>query len=135
MSRDTDLDHVAVCVRDLDQALRLFQVALGLPLDRTEDLHDRGIRVAFLGRGSTQLELVAPLRDDSEISGFLEKRGEGLHHVALKVKDLDSALEIAESMGYRVVGEGPQEGAGSRRVAFLHPKTAHGVLVELVEVE
>lgn len=129
------LDHVAICVRDLERALALFQVTLGLPLERIEILEERGIRVAFLDAGGCHLELLEPLRDDSEVSGFLAKRGEGLHHVALRVADLDAALRRAQEGGYRLVGSGPSVGAGSRRVAFLHPKSAHGVLIELVEAE
>ena len=128
-----EIDHVAVCVRDLERALRMFQVALGLPLDRIEELHDRGIKVAFLGSGTSHLELVAPLREDSEVSGFLRKRGEGLHHVALRVEDIERAVQRAKDLGYEVVGDGVQVGADERKVAFLHPRTAHGVLVELVE--
>jgi methylmalonyl-CoA/ethylmalonyl-CoA epimerase len=126
------LAHVAVVVRDLEAALRVYRDALALPLDRVEELPDRGLRVAFLALGGgAHLELIQPLRDDSEVSAFLAKRGEGLHHIALAVDDLASALDGVSEAGLSPLPGAGRPGAGGHPVAFLHPRSTNGVLVEL----
>lgn len=129
----TSLHHVAVVVRDLDQALAIYQNGLGLELDRIEDLPDRGVRVAFLRAGGTKIELVQPVRENSEVSEFLARRGEGLHHVAFRTFALEDAVRACSAAGAKPVGGDARRGAGGTRVAFLHPKTTGGVLIELVE--
>jgi len=127
------LDHLAVCVRDLEAALRVWRDGLGLEVVGFEDLPDRQVRVAMLRIGDTRIELVQPLSDASEVSSFLARRGEGLHHVAFAVEDVDGALAAATASGAVALPGAGQAGAGGTRVAFLHPRSVNGVLVELVE--
>jgi methylmalonyl-CoA epimerase len=128
------IDHLGIVVRNLDQAKQTYAEVLGLPVTGGEDLPDRGLRVFFVDAGGTRLELIAPTREGSEVSRFLEKRGEGIHHICLRVADIESALCALKASGARLIDEVPQAGAGDTRVAFLHPKAAHGVLIELVEL-
>lgn len=123
---------MAIVVRDLDRALALYRDGLGLRLDRVEDLPDRGIRVAFLEVGDTHIELIQPMREDSEVSDFLARRGEGVHHLAFGSRDLDRSLQSCQAVGARVVTGDRGVGAGGTRVVFLHPKSTGGVLMELV---
>jgi LAO/AO transport system kinase len=128
-----EIDHVGIATDDLDASRWLFETALGLRASSVEDLPLQGVRVQFLGHGGAQLELVAPGRSDSPIAAFLDKRGPGLHHVAIRVVDLDAALEHLRSHGVRLIDAAPRIGARGHRVAFVHPSSAQGVLVELVE--
>ena len=127
------LDHVALAVNDLDSALRLFRDALGFDYLGRETVEDMKVETAFLATGSLHLELVKPSSDDSPVCGFLKKRGEGLHHIALKVKDMGSMLEKLRSAGVKVIDPAPRKGARGKMVAFLHPSSCHGMLVELCE--
>jgi methylmalonyl-CoA/ethylmalonyl-CoA epimerase len=111
----------------------LYRDALGFEIVGSEELPDRGVRVWFLKCGETRVELLEEIRKDSEISGFLKNRGEGLHHVAISVDDLDLALAKAKEGSVRVLPSSGKRGAGSKKVAFLHPKDMSGVLFELVE--
>jgi methylmalonyl-CoA/ethylmalonyl-CoA epimerase len=132
VSGPVGLDHVAVAVHDLDAAVRRYE-SLGLRCQHVEDVPSEGVRVAFLPAGEAALELLQPLQPDGPVARFLQARGEGLHHVALRVPDLDAALERARAAGVRVLEPAPRLGSRGRRVAFLHPKDTSGVLVELVE--
>jgi len=129
----TKLDHIAMVVADLDKAVALYRDGFGLELDRIEDLPARGVRVAFLSLGDTHVELVQSLRDDSEIAAWAVRHGEGMHHVALAVSDIEAALAGAEAAGASRVKGSEGTGAGGSRVAFLHPRSTAGVLLELVE--
>jgi methylmalonyl-CoA epimerase len=126
------LDHVAVAVRDLARALETFG-ALGLPCEGVEDVPTEHVRTAFLSAGEVAVELVEPTSDLGAVARFLASRGEGVHHVALRVPNLEAALQQASAVGLAVVPPGPRPGARGSRVAFLHPRSTHGVLVELVE--
>jgi methylmalonyl-CoA/ethylmalonyl-CoA epimerase len=127
------LHHIAVCVRDLDSALRVWRDGLGLELVGVEEMPARGIRMAMLHVGDVMIELLQPTSDASEVAGFMARHGEGLHHVALEVDEIDSALRQANVAGMSEVVRVAGAGAGGTRVAFLHPRSANGVLVELVE--
>ncbi|MFA5897204.1 MAG: methylmalonyl-CoA epimerase [Thermoplasmata archaeon] len=124
--------HVGIAVKDLDAALARYR-ALGLHAGTPEDVPSAGVRVAFLETGGALIELVTPLRGDSAVGRFLEKRGEGLHHVAFVVKDLVAELARLEREGFELVDRVPRPGARGRTVAFLHPRSAHGTLIELVQ--
>lgn len=124
--------HVGIAVKDLDAALARYR-ALGLHAGTPEDVPSAGVRVAFLETGGALIELVTPLRGDSAVGRFLEKRGEGLHHVAFVVKDLVAELARLEREGFELVDRVPRLGARGRTVAFLHPRSAHGTLIELVQ--
>lgn len=128
---DGILDHVGIAVRRIEQSLPLYCDVLGAPLVREEVVLGERCRVAFLGRGETHVELLEPIDGEGPIGEFLRKRGEGIHHLCFRVADMASALERARSAGLRVVGEAPRAGAGGCLVAFLHPASAGGVLIEL----
>ena len=131
MTSVRSLDHIAIATDDLEESLRFWQDALGLEPSHTEDLPDRGIRVAFLPVGDTRIELITPLRDDSEVSGFLSKRGGGIHHLAFSTPDVDADVEELKGKGVRLTGESAAPGAHGCRVAFIHPKASKGTLIEL----
>lgn len=124
------VDHIAIATTNLEESLALWERALGIKCDHVEELPDRGIRVAMLPIGDTRIELVAPLHDKSEVSGFLEKRGGGIHHIALRVADVDAGITELKAQGIKIAQE-PAPGAHGCRVAFVHPKATGGVLLEL----
>lgn len=126
------LDHVAIAVSDLDGALSFYRDVLGLPVSGVERVEDQAVDVAFVGEEPGRVELISPFRESS-VTRFLEKKGEGLHHVALRVKDLDATLEAMKKKGVPLIDEQARPGAHGTRVAFVHPKGARGVLLELVE--
>jgi len=129
----TKIDHLGIAVRDLDAAAQIYQT-LGLSLAKTVDVPDQKVRVAFFSIGESTIELVQPTSDDSPVAGHLEKRGEGLHHVAVQVDDIEAALSELRSAGIQLIDETPRRGAEGR-IAFLHPKSTGRVLMELVEPE
>ena len=127
------LDHVAIVVRDLDAAIRLYRDTLGLELTQVEEVPEQQVTTAIFGRGMGRVELICPTTADSGVARFLEKRGEGLHHICLEVEDLEAALGALRAAGAPLVDEAPRPGAGGARVAFVHPRGARGVLTELRE--
>lgn len=133
MSRVLGIDHIAVAVPDLDAATALWRDALGLKVGDREVVEDQGVEVQMMHAGSTRVELVAPLSADSPVAKHLERRGPGLHHLALQVEDCGEAMEQAQEAGARMVDERPRGGAHGTRIAFVHPQGTGGVLAELVE--
>lgn len=127
------LDHVGIAVRSLSERVPLYRDLLGVTLARVEEVPTERVRVAFLGDGETHVELLEPLGGEGPIAQFLDKRGEGVHHLCFEVDDIDAALSRLRAEGMTLVGEAPRPGAGGCRVAFLHPKSAGGVLIELSE--
>ncbi|HVT44735.1 MAG TPA: methylmalonyl-CoA epimerase [Thermoanaerobaculia bacterium] len=125
------LDHIGIAVRSLDAA-RIYE-ALGLRIDHVETVESQRVKTAFLSVGDSNLELLEPTSADSPVAKFIEKRGEGIHHVCFRVDRIEEHLEKLKREGYRLVDEAPVEGAHGCRVAFLHPATAGGVLIELSE--
>jgi len=123
------LDHVAVAVSSLEEACRLLQLLTGRPCSPPEAVEAQGVRVAFSGA----VELLEPLDPRSPVGRFLERRGPGLHHIAFRVPDLEEALERLKAEGVELVDAEPRPGSRGHRVAFLHPRSTGGVLVELVE--
>ena len=128
----TRIDHIGIAVRSLETSLPLWADALGLEVGSMETIESERVKVAFLLAGSSRIELLESLDEDSAVGKHLRKRGEGVHHVTLEVRDLDQALDRARAKGMTVVGGGARDGAEGRRVAFLHPRSTGGVLVELV---
>ncbi|NLF14498.1 MAG: methylmalonyl-CoA epimerase [Anaerolineaceae bacterium] len=126
------IDHIGIAVRDIEQALQVYQVALGLPVQDVVDVPDQQVRVAFLPLGESNIELVQPSADDSGTARFIEKRGEGVHHICVEVDDIEAALAQLKANGVPLIDQEPRAGAHGR-VAFVHPKGTHGVLLELVE--
>jgi methylmalonyl-CoA epimerase len=126
------VDHVGIAVRDIQAALELFQRVFATPPAPVEDLPDQGVRAALIQVGQTRLELLEPLADSTSVGRFIERRGEGLHHLALNVAGLEGKLKALEGLGFRLVDKEPREGL-SGRIAFIHPLSVFGVLTELVE--
>ena len=125
-----DIDHIGIAVRSLDEAKRFWVDQLGLKISRHEDVPEQKVRVAILENG---IELLEPTSPDSPIAKFIEKRGEGLHHLTLATDKLADRLIALKAAGVNLIDEKPRTGAGGAGIAFLHPKGAHGVLVELCE--
>jgi methylmalonyl-CoA/ethylmalonyl-CoA epimerase len=125
------LDHIGIAVRSLDAA-RVYE-ALGLHIEHVETVASQGVKTAFLSVGDANLELLEPTGPDSTVAKFIEKRGEGIHHVCLRVDDLDAHLAKLKTAGFRLINEAPVPGAHGCRVAFLHPAAGNGVLIELSE--
>jgi methylmalonyl-CoA/ethylmalonyl-CoA epimerase len=126
------IDHLAIVVHNIEEALQVYEGALGLELTDVEEVPEQAVRIAFLPVGESEIELVEPLSTGSGVAKFLEKRGEGLHHVCFEVEDIEAALQDLADKGIRPINQQPRQGAHGR-VAFLHPKSTHGVLIELIE--
>jgi methylmalonyl-CoA/ethylmalonyl-CoA epimerase len=124
--------HVAMVVEDLDDALKTYARLFGAEVERRELLDAQGVEAAMLRVGSGRLELIAPVRDDTGVARFLEKRGPGMHHLALEVADVSTALRELADGGATLVDPEPRVGLGGHEVAFVHPESVHGVLVEVV---
>lgn len=129
--------HVAVAVRNIDEVEKLFETALGLRVEHREVVEDQGVRTSMLvpEKGGTALELLEPLSGESPISKFLDKRGEGIHHICFLVDDIEAALERLKKEGVKLIDETPRPGSYRSRVAFIHPKAMNGVLIELAEID
>jgi len=125
------LDHVAIAVKDLDAAIALYRDVLGLELAHVEEVPEQQVRTAIFGHGMGRVELICPTTQDSGVARFLEKRGEGLHHICVEVDDLVGALAALKASGAPLIDETPKPGAGGAKVAFVHPKGMRGVLTEL----
>lgn len=126
------IDHIGVAVRSIAAASRLY-VDLGLSVSASEALTDDGVSAAFVTIGNTRIELLEPLGSEGPIARYLAHRGEGIHHIAFAVQDVADALEHARRAGFTLIDDTPRAGAHNSRIAFLHPKDTHGVLIELVE--
>ena len=125
----TKLDHIGIAVRSLDSA-KIYE-DLGLTIDHVEIVETQRVKTAFLSVGDSNLELLEPTSPDSPIAKFIEKRGEGIHHICLRVENIEEHLERLKAKGYRLINEAPVPGAHGCRVAFLHPSAGNGVLIEL----
>jgi methylmalonyl-CoA/ethylmalonyl-CoA epimerase len=127
------IDHLGIAVRSISDSLDFYRQTLGMEVTATESVQDQGVRVALLPVGESRIELLEPSSDDTPVGRFIARRGEGLHHICYEVEDLASKMEDLKSRGVRVLDGYPRRGAEGKLVAFLHPASAHGVLVELVE--
>jgi len=127
------LDHVGIAVADLTAARALYEGVLGLEVTHEEVIEDQGVHELLLRAGEAYVQLVAPLTPDSPVGRFLAKRGEGVHHVGYAVPDVAAALAGLRGQGLEVIEPAPRTGSGGTTIAFLHPKSMQGVLVELVE--
>jgi len=125
------LDHIGIAVRSIE-AVKIYE-ALGLNIDHVENVATQKVRTAFLSVGDSNLELLEPTSDDSPIAKFIEKRGEGIHHICFRFENIEAHLAKLKAEGYRLVNESPVPGAHGCRVAFLHPAAGNGVLIELSE--
>ncbi|HOH92356.1 MAG TPA: methylmalonyl-CoA epimerase [Anaerolineaceae bacterium] len=127
------INHVAIAVKDIEAALDFWENKLGLKLDYIEEVPSEASRVAFIPIGDSLIELVQPTRDDTGMAAYLEKRGEGMHHLCVEVENIDETFNRLKEQGVRLINTEPQVLPG-RKMAFIHPKAANGVLVELYEL-
>ena len=128
------VDHVALAVSDLNASIEHYQRVWGLTLSHREVVAEQGVEEAMFRLGDTYLQLVAPLGGDTPVGRFIQRRGEGLHHIAYEVDGIEAALATAREHDLVLIDEEPRRGSRNTRVAFVHPRTNHGVLVELVEI-
>ena len=127
------ISHLGIATKDIDEALKFWQDALGLEQTHHETVEDQKVRVAMLPIGETRIELLEPTSPDSPISKFLEKRGGGIHHIAVEVENIEESLRQLKQNGARLIDETPRLGAENCLVAFVHPQSAGGVLLELIQ--
>ncbi len=126
------LDHIGIAVSDIDDAMKFYS-ALGLSCTHVEDVSEQKVKIAFLPAGDVNLELLQSTDPEGALAKFIEKKGEGVHHIAFKVADIEKALTQLKERGMELIDSIPRKGAHGSKIAFLHPKSAHGVLIELVE--
>ncbi|MCE5192437.1 MAG: methylmalonyl-CoA epimerase [Candidatus Cryosericum sp.] len=128
-----NIDHIGIAVANLQESLAFWESTLGIELHGIEEVPEQKVRTAFLPMGEAEIELLEPISPDSTVGKFIEKRGEGLHHIAIRVDNIEAALAELKAKGIQLIDETPRDGAGGTRIAFVHPKAAHGVLLELCE--
>ena len=129
----TEIDHVAIAVRDLEAAIDYYHRAFGAEVEHREVVERDGVEEALLKVADSYIQLLTPTRDDSPVAKYLENKGEGLHHIGYRVSDCAAALASVKQQGHRVIDEAPRPGSRGTTVAFVHPKTAFGTLIELVQ--
>ncbi len=127
------IDHIAIVVPDIEQAQAFYEGALGMKVTHVQQVDDQEVIVAFLPAGESEIELVEPLNTTSGVAKYLKKRGPGIHHICVEVHDLDAMLAQLKAKGVQLINEAPIIGSGGKRIAFVHPKSTFGVLVELYE--
>lgn len=125
------LDHIAIAVSNLEESIHFYQEQLGLKLHCIEVVEEQGVKVAKLELGDTHIELLEPLSADSPVGKFIQDRGQGLHHICVGVKDIEAHLEKFKQANLRLINDKPRIGAGGAKIAFVHPKSTNGVLLEL----
>jgi methylmalonyl-CoA/ethylmalonyl-CoA epimerase len=128
------IDHIAIVVDDIEAALAFWRDALGLELDHVEEVAEQKSVVAFLPAGESEVELVKPTTADSGVARYLQKRGPGMHHICFEVDDIEASLAALKDKGVRLINETPVTGSGGRQIAFIHPESTNGVLVELYQL-
>lgn len=129
------LDHVGIAVQSIEDALRTYEQRLGFTVHEIVVIDEQKVRVAVLPAGASRIELLEPTAPDSPIQKFLERRGEGVHHLCFQVKDIRHKIEELQSASLQLISMSSQTGLEGRKIAFLHPKSTHGVLIELVECD
>ena len=129
----TEIDHIAIAVNDLEAAIDYYRAAYGVEVEHREVVERDGVEEALLKVADSYVQLLTPIRDDSPVAKYLEKRGEGLHHVGYRVANCAAALEQVRAEGGKLIDEAPRPGSRGTTVAFVHPKGAFGTLIELVE--
>jgi len=128
------IDHVGIAVRNLEEAIKVWE-GLGLKVEEVEEVPEQKVRTAIIHVGESRIELLEPTAEDSPIAKFIAKRGEGIHHIALGVENIEEHLKKLKEEGYRLIDEEPRIGAGGAKIAFVHPKAVTGVLLELCQRE
>jgi methylmalonyl-CoA epimerase len=128
-----NIDHIGIAVKSLADAVKVYEEIIGLKVSGYDQVDDQGVRVAMLPIGDSRIELLEPISPDSPIEQFMTKRGEGIHHIAVRVDNIEEALARFKAAGARLIDSTPRIGAHNTRIAFIHPASTHGVLLELVE--
>ncbi len=131
----TKLDHIGIAVKNIDEALAFYRDTLGLSSVGEEVIEEQKVKVAFLPLGDTELELLESTSPDGPVAKFIEKRGEGIQHIALRVENIEEALKELKEKDFRLIDQQPRYGAGNAKIAFLHPKATGGILLEISERE
>ncbi|MEA1884972.1 MAG: methylmalonyl-CoA epimerase [Thermotogota bacterium] len=131
----TKIDHIGIAVKSIDESLKLYKDVLDMDFKGIEEITDRALKTAFIQAGDSMIELLEPTSEKSTIAKFLEKKGQGIHHIALHVENIKETMKSLKEKGYRLLSEEPEKGAHGTKVAFLHPKSTNGVLLELVEAD
>ena len=127
------IEHIGIAVKSIEEALNFYEGILGLKCYKIEEVADQKVKTAFLKIGEVKLELLEPTSDDSPVAKFIEKRGEGIHHIAFKSGNIEEDLQLLKNDGVRLIDEHPRKGADNMEIAFLHPKSTHGVLFEICQ--
>ncbi len=125
------VDHIGIAVKDLDETIKFYEETLGVKCTGTEVVEEQKVRVAFMPLGDCELEFLESTAPDGPIARFIDKNGEGIQHIALRVDDIEGALKEMEEKGIRMIDTTPRYGAGNARIAFMHPKATKGILLEL----
>ncbi|HNP96406.1 MAG TPA: methylmalonyl-CoA epimerase, partial [Cyclobacteriaceae bacterium] len=127
------IEHIGIAVSNLEESNRLFAKLLGTPHYKIEEVESEGVRTSFFEVGGVKIELLEATRPDSPIAKFIEKKGEGIHHLAFAVNDVQKSIAMQEENGFAMINKEPKDGADNKSIAFLHPKTTNGVLVEMCQ--
>ena len=127
------IDHIGIAVKSIAEAIKVYEDAIGLKVTGYDQVDDQGVRVAMLDIGESRIELLEPTGPESPVEKFMTKRGEGIHHIAVAVDDIEKTLDQLRAAGVRLVDNAPRRGAHNTRTAFIHPSSTHGVLLELVQ--
>ncbi|SFM90703.1 methylmalonyl-CoA epimerase [Thermodesulforhabdus norvegica] len=127
------IDHIGVAVKNIEEVRRLYEDVLGIPFEGMETVAEQKVTTAFFPVGDSEIELLQSTDPDGPVAKFIEKRGEGIQHIAFQVENLEEALEELKQKGVKLIDEKPRIGAGGAKIAFLHPKSTYGVLIELCE--
>jgi methylmalonyl-CoA/ethylmalonyl-CoA epimerase len=127
------ISHLGIAVKSIEDSLKLYTDVFGLKLAGTEVVPEQKVKVAFLPVGESRIELLEATEPDSPVAKFIENKGEGIQHIAFQVENVEKAIEAAKELGMRMIDEKPRKGAGGARIAFMHPKSTYGVLIELCE--
>jgi methylmalonyl-CoA/ethylmalonyl-CoA epimerase len=135
MMKPTHIEHIGIAVSDLEQAVNTYEKLLGVKCYAIEEVADQHVRTAFFKVGETKIELLESTGPEGPIAKFIAKRGEGIHHIALAVGEAKEALNSAAGLGFTLIDQDPREGAEGLKIGFLHPRSTHGVLVEIVSAK
>ncbi len=127
------IDHIGIAVKDLEAAKKLYEGVLGLKIEGVEEVQEQKVRTIFIPVGDSEIELLESTSPDGPVAKFIEKRGEGIQHIALRVDNIEEALEECKAKDIKLIDEKPRKGAGGAQIAFLHPKASGGVLLELCQ--